>query len=78
MSVDDPTGEVTDLLTLLIRNRCVNDGKIESGEEKCGAGQGGRDRQEGDECADWSPESQRVVAGRLTGGQRRQSGQKLR
>ncbi len=30
---DDPTAEVTDLLQQLIRNRCVNDGSIASGEE---------------------------------------------
>jgi len=30
---DDPTAEVTDLLQLLIRNHCVNDGTIASGEE---------------------------------------------
>ncbi len=30
---DDPTAEVTDLLQLLIRNQCVNDGTIASGEE---------------------------------------------
>jgi len=30
---DDPTSEVTDLLQLLIRNRCVNDGSIASGDE---------------------------------------------
>jgi acetylornithine deacetylase/succinyl-diaminopimelate desuccinylase-like protein len=30
---DDPTAEVTDLLQQLIRNRCVNDGTIASGEE---------------------------------------------
>ena len=30
---DDPTAEVTDLLQLLIRNRCVNDGTVASGEE---------------------------------------------
>jgi acetylornithine deacetylase/succinyl-diaminopimelate desuccinylase-like protein len=30
---DDPTAEVTDLLQLLIRNRCVNDGEVASGEE---------------------------------------------
>jgi acetylornithine deacetylase/succinyl-diaminopimelate desuccinylase-like protein len=30
---DDPTSEVTDLLQQLIRNRCVNDGTIASGEE---------------------------------------------
>ena len=30
---DDPTAEVTDLLQLLIRNRCVNDGTLASGEE---------------------------------------------
>jgi len=31
--VDDPTNEVTDLLQQLIRNACVNDGSIESGQE---------------------------------------------
>ena len=30
---DDPTAEVTDLLQLLIRNQCVNDGAVASGEE---------------------------------------------
>ena len=30
---DDPTAEVTDLLQLLIRNHCVNDGTVASGEE---------------------------------------------
>jgi acetylornithine deacetylase/succinyl-diaminopimelate desuccinylase-like protein len=30
---EDPTAEVTDLLQQLIRNRCVNDGRVESGEE---------------------------------------------
>ena len=30
---DDPTAEVTDLLQQLIRNRCVNDGTVASGEE---------------------------------------------
>jgi acetylornithine deacetylase/succinyl-diaminopimelate desuccinylase-like protein len=30
---DDPTAEVTDLLQLLIRNRCVNDGAVTSGGE---------------------------------------------
>jgi acetylornithine deacetylase/succinyl-diaminopimelate desuccinylase-like protein len=30
---DDPTAEVTDLLQQLIRNECVNDGTISSGEE---------------------------------------------
>jgi acetylornithine deacetylase/succinyl-diaminopimelate desuccinylase-like protein len=30
---DDPTAEVTDLLQQLIRNRCVNDGRVESGDE---------------------------------------------
>jgi len=30
---DDPTAEVTDLLQQLIRNRCVNDGNVASGEE---------------------------------------------
>ena len=30
---DDPTAEATDLLRQLIRNRCVNDGRVESGEE---------------------------------------------
>ena len=30
---DDPTAEVTDLLQQLIRNACVNDGKVESGGE---------------------------------------------
>src|SRR6478672_9399153 len=30
---DDPTAEVTDLLQSLIRNRCVNDGTVASGEE---------------------------------------------
>ena len=33
MSVDDVTGEVTDLLQHLIRNACVNDGTPSSGEE---------------------------------------------
>lgn len=33
MGTDDPTAEVTDLLQLLIRNRCVNDGVATSGEE---------------------------------------------
>ena len=32
--MDDVTGEVTDLLQHLIRNRCVNDGTAESGEER--------------------------------------------
>jgi acetylornithine deacetylase/succinyl-diaminopimelate desuccinylase-like protein len=32
-AADDPTAEVTDLLSLLIRNRCVNDGSVASGEE---------------------------------------------
>ena len=31
--VEDPTAEVTDLLQLLIRNQCVNDGTVASGEE---------------------------------------------
>ena len=30
---EDPTAEVTDLLQLLIRNQCVNDGTIASGDE---------------------------------------------
>ena len=30
---DDPTAEVTDLLQQLIRNECVNDGTVESGDE---------------------------------------------
>ncbi|HYV59394.1 MAG TPA: M20/M25/M40 family metallo-hydrolase [Acidimicrobiia bacterium] len=30
---DDPTAEATDLLRQLIRNQCVNDGRVESGEE---------------------------------------------
>lgn len=30
---DDPTGEVTDLLCQMIRNRCVNDGTVASGGE---------------------------------------------
>lgn len=30
---DDPTGEVVDLLQQLIRNECVNDGSVESGQE---------------------------------------------
>jgi acetylornithine deacetylase/succinyl-diaminopimelate desuccinylase-like protein len=30
---DDPTAEVTDVLRQLIRNRCVNDGTVASGEE---------------------------------------------
>jgi len=30
---DDPTGEVTELLQALIRNRCVNDGTVGSGQE---------------------------------------------
>lgn len=30
---EDPTAEVTDLLQLLIRNQCVNDGTLASGEE---------------------------------------------
>jgi acetylornithine deacetylase/succinyl-diaminopimelate desuccinylase-like protein len=30
---DDPTAEVTDLLQQLIRNRCVNDGTVTSGDE---------------------------------------------
>ena len=30
---EDPTAEVTDLLQLLIRNQCVNDGTMASGEE---------------------------------------------
>src|SRR5258705_3131585 len=30
---EDPTAEVTDLLQLLIRNQCVNDGTVASGEE---------------------------------------------
>jgi acetylornithine deacetylase/succinyl-diaminopimelate desuccinylase-like protein len=32
--LDIPTGEVTELLCQLIRNRCVNDGRPESGEEE--------------------------------------------
>src|SRR5436190_1638421 len=32
-AADDPTAQVTDLLQLLIRNRCVNDGTLASGEE---------------------------------------------
>ena len=28
---DDPTAEVTDLLQLLIRNQCVNDGTVALG-----------------------------------------------
>ena len=32
-AMDDPTGEVTDLLQHLIRNECVNDGTDESGHE---------------------------------------------
>ena len=31
--LDDPTAEVTDLLQSLIRNQCVNDGTVASGEE---------------------------------------------
>src|SRR5687768_4865485 len=31
--MDDATGEVTELLQQLIRNRCVNDGSVESGHE---------------------------------------------
>ena len=31
--LDDPTAEVSDLLTQLIRNECVNDGTVESGNE---------------------------------------------
>ena len=31
--LDDPTAEVSDLLTQLIRNECVNDGSVESGNE---------------------------------------------
>ena len=31
--MDDPTGEVTDLLQHLIRNACVNDGTVSSGQE---------------------------------------------
>ena len=30
---DDPTAEATDLLRQLIRNQCVNDGRVESGHE---------------------------------------------
>jgi acetylornithine deacetylase/succinyl-diaminopimelate desuccinylase-like protein len=30
---DDPTGEVTELISTLIRNACVNDGTAESGQE---------------------------------------------
>ena len=30
---DDPTAEATDLLQQLIRNQCVNDGRVESGQE---------------------------------------------
>jgi acetylornithine deacetylase/succinyl-diaminopimelate desuccinylase-like protein len=30
---DDPTAEATDLLRELIRNQCVNDGRVESGQE---------------------------------------------
>src|SRR5258708_7107002 len=30
---EDPTAEVTDLIQQLIRNACVNDGKVESGGE---------------------------------------------
>ena len=30
---DDPTAEATDLLRQLIRNQCVNDGRVESGQE---------------------------------------------
>jgi acetylornithine deacetylase/succinyl-diaminopimelate desuccinylase-like protein len=30
---DDPTAEATDLLRNLIRNQCVNDGRVESGQE---------------------------------------------
>ena len=30
---EDPTAEVTDLLQLLIRNQCVNDGTVASGDE---------------------------------------------
>ena len=30
---DDPTAEATDLLRDLIRNQCVNDGRVESGQE---------------------------------------------
>ena len=30
---DDPTGEVTELISTLIRNACVNDGSAESGQE---------------------------------------------
>src|SRR5262245_29420747 len=30
---DDPTAEVTDILRLLIRNQCVNDGQVASGAE---------------------------------------------
>ncbi|HZP30927.1 MAG TPA: M20/M25/M40 family metallo-hydrolase, partial [Acidimicrobiia bacterium] len=32
-TADDPTEEVTDLLRQMIRNACVNDGKVESGGE---------------------------------------------
>ena len=32
-SADDPTAEATDLLRDLIRNQCVNDGRVESGQE---------------------------------------------
>ncbi len=31
--VDSRTGEVVELLQALIRNRCVNDGEIDSGDE---------------------------------------------
>ena len=33
MTVDARTGEVVELLQALIRNRCVNDGEVESGGE---------------------------------------------
>jgi acetylornithine deacetylase/succinyl-diaminopimelate desuccinylase-like protein len=32
-SADDPTAEATELLRQLIRNQCVNDGRVESGQE---------------------------------------------
>src|SRR2546430_12917805 len=32
-ATDDPTAEVTDLLQHLIRNACVNDGTVDSGQE---------------------------------------------
>ncbi|HVL32356.1 MAG TPA: peptidase M20 family protein, partial [Actinomycetota bacterium] len=31
--MNDPTGEVTELLQHMIRNQCVNDGRLESGNE---------------------------------------------